>query len=182
MHYVVIHMSTSGSSPAHQWAATDLLTDKNLGADVSLAPALLDAYCRTDYRILLSEPVIMRIGQRSAALDGLLTTQDAKYGLFISAWNPRSRPLSVLYNAARHAGLIHGMKQRNLRWLPAMGADETGEWPAEESVFILDATVLLADRLMTEWDQNAAVWVEHGKAPALVLHPRFRGGALLREF
>ena len=175
-------MSRGAGSAAHQWAATDLLTEKIQGRASALDPDLLDAYWRTDYRVLATEPVILRIGERSAALDGMLTTQDAQFGLFISAWNPRSRPLSVLENAARHADLIRGLRERNQRWLVAVGADVTGAWPPEESVFVLDATVLTADRLMTEWDQNAAVWVEHGKAPALVLHPRLRRAAVPRFF
>jgi hypothetical protein len=175
-------MSREAGSAAHQWTATDLLTDRIQGVMSPIDPDLLDAYWRTDYRVLLAEPIVLRIGERSAALDGMLTTHDSQFGLFVSAWNPQSRPLSVLENAARHAELVRGLRARNQRWLPALGADTAGAWPSEESVFVLDATVLAADRLMTEWDQNAAVWVEHGKAPALVLHPRLRRAAVPRVF
>jgi hypothetical protein len=175
-------MTRNAANAAHHWPLSELLTDKDQALASALDPHLLEAYWRTDYRVIASEPIIMRLGTRSAAMDGLLTTQDARFALFVTAWNPGSRPLSVLENAARQAEMIRGLQIRNARWLDAVGADETGEWPAEESVFILDATVLMADRLMTEWDQNAAVWVEHGKPPALVLHPRFRRAAMPRVF
>jgi len=53
-----------------------------------LTPRLLQVYRRTSYAV---NNVVVRIGRRSPALDSLLAKYGATVGVFITAWNHRSR-------------------------------------------------------------------------------------------
>jgi len=64
---------------------------------------LLAAYRRTDYEA--GGGAVARIGRRSAAVDGLLRRLGAGKGAFVTAWNPRSKPMPAGWKARMMARL-----------------------------------------------------------------------------
>lgn len=60
-----------------------------------MLPRLLRAWRATDYRV---DTVLVRIGRRSAAMDALLTRIGARTAIFVTAWNPLSRPMPAGWN------------------------------------------------------------------------------------
>jgi hypothetical protein len=86
-----------------------------------MRPALRAAFRRTGYE---AGGVVVRIGQRSGAMDALLRRRGARAAGFVTAWNPFSRPMPPGWNrrlqdrlieAARGAVLEEGWG-RGRRW------------------------------------------------------------------
>jgi uncharacterized protein len=131
---------------------------------VPLTPQLIAAYETALYAI--ADGPVLRIGERNAALDGLLAQRAVASAAFITAANPRGEPRSDAENEAAMASL-----RASLSWpyLEGEGCDPEGRWPAEPSVLVLGIGRGEAQALGRRLEQNAIVFIEKANAPELVL-------------
>jgi hypothetical protein len=137
--------------------------------------ALLAAYEATDYKVdtssVESGTHLIRIGsQGGAGAAALLRALDARRAFIVTAWNPFSVRLQDDENSARQHRLVERLKERGYRWLPAKGVARDGDWPAEESLCVLDIEPQEVLELLDRFEQNAGVEVTETGA-RLVLHP-----------
>src|SRR5687768_6204734 len=102
-------------------------------------PALDERYRATTYRVFLvaGPPIDLRVGERSAELDLFLTQHNLTTWAFLSACNPRSRPLAAAENEARHAKLLKTVTDFGWRYLQGVGIPARADWQPEASVIVL---------------------------------------------
>ena len=72
------------------------------------------------------------------------------------------------YAKDRQSEFLKLLRDENFRFLPGYGEDDSGDWPAELSVFIFNVKRKTAMELGRSFGQNAIVCAEVGKAPELV--------------
>ncbi|HEX7053206.1 MAG TPA: DUF3293 domain-containing protein [Burkholderiales bacterium] len=130
-----------------------------------LAPQILDAYLKAEY-VVREPPIVLRIGEPSAALDELIG--EAGSAAFLTAANPRSERRSHRENRLRLASLREALEAAGRRYLEGEGRDPSGAWPAEPSFLVLGMARAEALALARRFEQNALVWCEAGRAPELV--------------
>ena len=132
--------------------------------------ALAEAFLATTYVIRTgAAELFVRPNQKSTDIDRLLSRLKARTAVFITAWNPYSRSLSRMANSDRHRRLKLLMRRRRLRFLEGEGRGEIGDWPPEESLFVVGVSREMANALGREWHQNAIVFVELGRTAELVM-------------
>ncbi len=136
----------------------------------SLSPRLVEAYRQAEY--VVREPrIVIRIGEPSGALDALIAP--AAGAAFLTAANPRSERRSPEENARRMARLADELARAGYRYLDGEGRDAKGGW-AEPSFLVLGISRAGALALARSFEQNALVWCEPGKAPALAIALKWR--------
>lgn len=148
-----------------------------LGRAHALPAATLDAYRAAIYRIdgRDAQPDIdMKIGVTNGDVASLLARHGVESAVFVTAFNPFGHVLAPEDNAARQRRLTERVGQMGLRALLGEGIDPMNIWVAEASLFVLGATPDTADALMTEFEQNAVVYVDRAGLPELLPHPDFR--------
>jgi hypothetical protein len=139
-----------------------------------LDPAKRRAYEKADYVVFGAPEIVLHIGERSAALDTLLTEANATSATFISSDNPNGELANEFENQAGRRAL-ETLLNASYSWLPGEGRDPNagpdweGEWPAEPSALVLDMPIEEAIRIGRVFSQNAIVYVEKGKPPELVV-------------
>lgn len=132
--------------------------------------AMIATYRATDYIVFEEDAqTILRIDQPDPAIDRLLSRHGAESAVMITAWNPRSTPLSAAENETRQAALWRWIAERRLFALAAEGRDPSGTWPAEDSCLIFDIDPETAAALGRQFDQNAILRIGSGSAPELIL-------------
>jgi nitrile hydratase accessory protein len=137
----------------------------------------LAAYRATRYRVFTQPAIDLRIGETSAAMAALLARHGVVSAVFVTAFNPFSERLGVEDNAARQERLEAHLARAGFATIDGAGIDPAGRWPAEDSVLALGADRPAADALLTDFEQNAVVFVEADGGAELWLHPRLRGEA-----
>jgi hypothetical protein len=115
-------------------------------------------------------PLVLRVGERNRSLDRLLYRYRQRDWAFITAWNPRSRPLPRWRNERR---------QRALAWLLPLallgaGVGAGATW-VEESLLALGVTAGRARRLARQFGQNAVVAGRRGGPARLIWCARLAG-------
>ncbi|BAN25120.1 nitrile hydratase accessory protein [Caballeronia insecticola] len=139
----------------------------------TLTAATLAAYRAAIYRIHAQPDIDMKIGIANAAVASLLARHESESAVFVTAFNPFGHVLSPEDNAARQHRLIERVERMGLQALPGAGIDPLNIWLAETSLLVLGATPQIADALMTEFGQNAVVFVDSAGLPQLRLHPDY---------
>ncbi len=99
----------------------------------------------------------LRLGEPSPRLDALLAAHGVTCWAYVTAWNPRSRPLPAAVNAVRHADLYARVAQSGYAVLPGRGQPDSGDWAAEESLLILGMDEAAALALGAQFGQQAIV-------------------------
>lgn len=131
--------------------------------DAEISPRLLRAYRTTDYAV---GNVAVRVGDRSAASDRLLSHLRGRIGILITAWNPMSLPMP----AARNRRMNHRLEQRLRRYsfVPA-----TGRWRRwSEDHLLVIAPLRCIRRIARLFRQRAVVILTQGQpARLIILHP-----------
>lgn len=131
--------------------------------------ALREAYLQTTYRVVgAPEPVDIRIGHRSRALDRLLQENGVQNWAFVTASNPRSRRLPDRDNAKRNTEMKQSLQQGGWQMLDGMGLPCSPEWQPEHSVLILGIDRDAAMKVALRWEQNAIVCGTIGQPAELV--------------
>lgn len=136
---------------------------------------LLRAYEAALYAVQLdSGELILHVGQPlPAELDAWFDARGIESAAFISAANPRSRPMTTEENARRHEQLLNELHVLDVSWLPGYGRDPAGVWEAEQSVLALRLTRAQAMRVAVRFEQNAFLDVLPHSPPTLVLTPHW---------
>ena len=135
--------------------------------------ALIRAYRSTSYQVLQPDDhdVVLakaNVGGRSRGIDRLLAGHGCQSGVFITAWNPRSRKRPRQLNDAAHHQLEEELRRRSVRTLPHLGVGADPAWKPEHGLFALDLPLLEALALAVAFGQNAVVLIEHGRPARLV--------------
>ena len=131
--------------------------------------ALCDAYLQTIYRVLdTPQRVDIRIGEHCAALDRLLEAYGVREWAFVTANNPRSRPLPDRENARRNAEMKQSLQQAGWHVLEAIGLPPDNRWRAEASMLIPGMDRDTATSIALRWGQNAFVHGAIGQPAELV--------------
>lgn len=136
------------------------------------------AYEATDYRVDagLQGSFVIRVGTCAPAADALLAAAGAESWAFITACNPRSRPLPAAENLARMQRLEEVVRHRGLAHHCGAGVAADGAWPAEPSLFVIGLEEGAAVALARTFDQHAVVvgrrggparlaWIDADAAP-----------------
>ncbi len=128
----------------------------------------MEAYWNTDYHVLATPPMTLSVGVPNPAFDALLKQRKAGCAAMITAFNPHSCRASDADNAAAQRRLKRVLDEAGYAMLDAEGIGRSGGWPAEPKFLIFDIPLEAAKRLARQFRQNAFVWVEPSRAPALI--------------
>lgn len=137
---------------------------------MSVPADLVAAYHAAVYEVDADgRPLAFHVGRPDAALDALLVEHGAMSGVFITAYNPRSKVQPEEKNAVAHGALVAAVRDARKAYIPARGRDAGDGGPTEAGLFVFDLARADAVALARRFDQYAIVFVERGKPPALVL-------------
>jgi hypothetical protein len=117
------------------------------------------AYFRTEYE---AAGIVVRISQRSAAMDALLRAHRVRGAAFVTAWNPFSRRMPRGWNDRMQARLRHVARGRVL----AEGWGSARGW--REAHLLVAAAPRRITRVARRFRQNAVVIVAVGQRSRLV--------------
>lgn len=130
---------------------------------------LEDAYLRTSYWVEAPHKWIrLRAGEVNADLEELLRARRERTWAFVSADNPRSKPLPPSENALRRAELREAIERLDRVAFPGVGIGDDGDWPPETSFFVLGIAEPAAVELGRRFGQNAILFGVAGEAPRLL--------------
>lgn len=133
-------------------------------------PKLEEAYFNTSYWVEdVKKPFSFRVGKSSPQLEDLLKRHGTATWAYVTAYNPRSIPLTPVENERRNAELLHVVQDMGYRTLSGHGVGDDGMWPPEKSLLILGIDRHTAYELGRSFGQNAIVVGEEGRPPELLV-------------
>ena len=132
-----------------------------------ISPQLLDAYTKADYVVFSDRPVVVRVGEKNAALDELIKAEGASTAAFVTAANPRGEKRPEKENGVANAALQSFVQAAGYPHFWGEGRDPLGRW-AEPSFLVIGIYRANAEALGQLFEQNALVFCEAGRAPELV--------------
>jgi hypothetical protein len=127
------------------------------------------AYRFTRYGVDADTPFVMYVGQASGPLHDLLEQHRCDSAAYITACNPRSRPLADGVNARRQAALAGYLRHSGYAFWPGEGQGADAGWKAEPSFLVVGMPLQAAKALGCQWRQNAILWCGADAVPQLVL-------------
>ncbi len=129
-----------------------------MGSAATILPVeLIEAYRRTEFRVLGSHQFTLRVGLISQSLRRLFETEDVRSAAFLTAWNPYSAPASTEHNHDAQTGLMRRLMREGYPTVDGFGIDLTSDWEGEDSVLVLGMSLEKAQDLGRELNQNAIV-------------------------
>lgn len=135
-----------------------------------LAVTLIDAYRATHYCITGIYPAfLMCIDAYSADPAACHRPHDAACATFVTAWNPRSRPIEPEHNAAAGERLEAQLRSTGHTCVKGLSVDPTGRWEGEESLLVLGLGHEQAVAIAREYEQNGLLWTGEDAVPRLLL-------------
>ena len=134
-----------------------------------LDPSLLQAYHQTNYHF---GDTLLNIGKPSPKAAALLQEFDPAGGLFITAWNPLGKELTLEDNQKASQNLKAELLIRGLNVIDGYGVSKDGKW-REDSFFTYPIDKEASIKLCCDFSQNAVVYVSSNGFPELLLHPKF---------
>ena len=141
-----------GDQPATQGAGA--------GVRPRMRHALPRAYRMTCYEV---EGIEVRIGKRSTAMDGLLSSYGARDAVFLTAYNPYSRVMPAGWNQRMQLRLAEALRRRPV----LAGRGSWRRWSEDHLLVFGDARP--ARRLARRYRQNAIVIVRHRQPARLMI-------------
>jgi Protein of unknown function (DUF3293) len=133
----------------------------------TLSSTLLEAYRGTAFiAIVAGQELAAFLDQPCPELDRVLLDHNAKFGVFITAHNPRSELQSEAKNRAANLKLEQVLRERSLHFFAHVGRN--GTW-REEGFFVLDLEPDAAVALAETFAQFAVVILEPGHVATLHL-------------
>ncbi len=128
-------------------------------ADTCIDPDTGLAYRESEYRVTdPSAQLVLRIDKANRALAALQQAHGVQSSLFITAWNPCSRPTTPGENDNRQKMLLDDLQQLGEACFDGVGQHPTNGWPGEASILALGAGLEEAKVLGRRYEQNAVVW------------------------
>ena len=135
---------------------------------MSLTPELLAAYRNAEYVVFADAHVVMRVGEKNAQVDALISAEGATSAAFVTAANPRGESRSDMENGVANAALQNFVAAAGYPHFWGEGRDPGGSW-AEPSFLIIGIYRANAEALGQLFEQNAIVFCEIGKPPELII-------------
>ena len=140
---------------------------------------LIAAYRSARYRVETPQgDVLLHLDAVNPCVAALLAQADARWAVFVTAYQPFSRPVSAEENATRQAELLAWAIARGMPWLygeggapEAASASMAEAWTPEPSVLLFIDDPATADTLMLTFDQNAVVLCDAQGFCTLRWHP-----------
>ncbi len=132
-------------------------------------PELIAAYEKALYVVFGRPELVIRIGEPNPDLDELLAAEGAATAAFITAANPRGVATSAWKNEIANAALVETQTKAGYRCFEGEGRDPKGRWRPERSALVVGISRAEAETVGRTFGQNAIVFVEHGRAPELLL-------------
>jgi len=133
-----------------------------------LPDTLLKAYRETQYHVYTDPSFILQPGVYCTELAQLHNQFRVSSSAVITAWNPYSEKLYEKINSLRQKELCKAVSSMDLRSLRALGQHPSGNWPGEDSLFILGIEFSAASALGKQFDQNAIVYSRVDAVPKIV--------------
>lgn len=134
-----------------------------------LRPDLLEAYRRALYVVYGAPDLVIRIGERNAALDALLDEDGADTAAYLTAANPKGELQDETANDLSCAALHQALADAGYSCYLGEGRDPAGGWPAEPSVLAVGISRREATVIGRSYEQNAIVFIERASAAELVV-------------
>lgn len=132
-------------------------------------------YLNTTYSVFINDITYdCKIGEKAPTAINKLVEKEQSAAI-LTAWNPRSEPLTIKENTQRNSELYSYLLQKNFIVLKAMGQGRDKNWPAEESFFISGLNKKEAKQIAIQFEQNAYVWIEREKPIALIFSSIWSG-------
>ena len=135
---------------------------------MALTPELLDAYRNAEYVVFADPHVVMRIGEKNAQVDALISAEGAKTAAFVTAANPRGEKRSDMENGVANAALQNFVSAAGYPHFWGEGRDPKGTC-AEPSFLVIGIYRNNAEALGQLFEQNAIVFCELGRPPELII-------------
>jgi hypothetical protein len=135
---------------------------------VPLSPELVDAYRNAEYVVFADPHVVIRIGEKNAEVDALISAEGATTAAFVTAANPGGERRSDMENGVANAALQNFVAAAGYPHCWGQGRDANGSW-SEPSFLVIGIYRANAEALGQLFEQNAIVFCELGRAPELVL-------------
>ena len=132
-----------------------------------LDPSLLQAYHQTNYHF---GDTLLNIGKPSPKAAALLQEFDPAGGLFITAWNPLGKELTLEDNQKASQNLKAELLIRGLNVIDGYGVSKDGKW-REDSFFTYPIDEETSLKLCCDFSQNAVVYVSSDGLPELLINP-----------
>ena len=133
-----------------------------------LDPGLLESYRHAHYVVFGAPDLVIRIGEANDVLDSVLDEEGAESAAFLTAANPGGLLQEDRANELSCAALHQALSDAGYKCYLGEGRDPSGDWPAEPSVLAVGISRHEAEVIGRSYEQNAFVFIERGKAPALV--------------
>ncbi|GAB3739989.1 hypothetical protein GCM10028794_24190 [Silanimonas algicola] len=135
-------------------------------------PVLRAAYRATHYVAALpSGEVLIEVGQKAPTVSAWLAGLGLHSAIFLSAWNPMSKPLSSKVNAIRHADLLSMVRNGPFPFVEAVGQSPDGSW-SETSLLIAGVPLSEANRWARVFEQAGYVWIDRDESASLRIRTR----------
>jgi len=126
------------------------------------------AYRATTYRIFLPSGCIeLRPGQANPALEGWLVESGVGEWAILTACNPGSLALAARENGERQARLECLLLEEGFEPYAGENEADDGAWPAEETCFVPNISLVQALDLAGQFGQNAVLAGSVGGVPRL---------------
>jgi len=125
-------------------------------------------YIETEYYTEGGYRFSISIGKKTPELDTFLIGKGYNSWAFITAENPASIPLPESENLKRRLQLESFLNRESYEYIQGKAESKAGDWPAENSLLILNISKQKAMNLAKEFGQNAIVFAELGKTAELV--------------
>ena len=129
-------------------------------------PTLEQRYRETDYIVDDDPPLRLNIGEHNDGARILMVSFNVESAVFITAWNPGSKQLSIDENIDRQADLLDNIEKLRLNYLVGRGEHPESGW-SEDSYLVLGMSEEDAMRLAKQYEQNAILWIPMSGVPEL---------------
>ena len=129
---------------------------------------LLEAYHQTNYKF---DDTLLNIDKRSSKAASLLQPFAPAGGLFITAWNPLGKELTVEENRHANQKLKNELLRQGYKVIEGYGESPDGEH-REDSFFAYPIDKDTSLTLCCTFEQNAVVYVTSEGLPILLLNPK----------
>jgi hypothetical protein len=132
--------------------------------------SLRAAFRATFYRFDVPDAeLLLKVGEPSMALAGLLRNRGANCAAVITAFNPQAQSRSAALNRAAQEQLLNDLRTAGYACVAGRNEDPAGQWPVEESLLVLGLDLETAQALATRYGQVAFLWMDASTAtPRLV--------------
>lgn len=130
---------------------------------------LLTTYRDSNYLIDTDPPIALRVGELCLPVLNLLSAHGVRTGAFVTAHNPFSQATDAAANERAHATLASDIHRARLTAILGSGCGRDGNWPPEQSLFILGISRRDGISLARRYAQNAFVFVSADGIPELVV-------------